>query len=348
MTKQTSPSENRTQGNPLESNFLEEQKSNTKSFKEEQKASNENYVSLQKFKSKQPKKEDQTFYVSKINKPAKYKENSNFLSKLLFRIGKDDVSGLSAQLAYYFLLSLFPMLIFLLTLIPLFQIKPETITDMIAKNAPGSTAKMITGIIKDVMSNGSGGLLSFGLIAALWSASNGMTALMNAFNVAYDVEDSRNGIVSKLMSVFFTFVMVVVFAIALALPVFGGQLGTLLFEKVGLDAQFKWVFNLVKVVLPILVTFVVFTTLYALAPHVKLKWKSVLPGALFATVVWLGASFLFGFYVSNFANYSKTYGSIGGVIILMLWLYLTGFIIIVGGQINAIIHRDKIRNLNHS
>ncbi|WP_447440356.1 YihY/virulence factor BrkB family protein, partial [Staphylococcus aureus] len=174
---------------------------------------NEQYVDNQRFKSKQAKKDDETLYVSKINKPAKYKSDGNFLSMLLFRIGKDDAAGLSAQLAYYFLLSLFPMLIFLLTLIPLFKVSPETITNMIAKNAPGDAANMITDVISDVMNNANGGLLSFGLIAALWSASNGMTALMNAFNVSYEVEDARNPIVSKLLSVLFTVVMVLVFGV---------------------------------------------------------------------------------------------------------------------------------------
>ncbi|KAA1037681.1 YihY/virulence factor BrkB family protein [Macrococcus equipercicus] len=301
----------------------------------------ENYVATQEFQSKEPKKSDEELHVSKINKPAKYKKDGNFFQKLLYRIGKDDASGLAAQLAYYFLLSLFPLLIFLLTLIPLFNVDQTTITDAISQNAPGDTAKMINGIVGDVMKSSSGGLLSFGIIAALWSASNGMTALMNAFNVAYEVEDGRNPIIAKLLSVLFTVVMILVLAITLALPVFGEQIGNFLFGKLGLESQFKWIFNVIKVVLPLIVTFVVFMTLYAIAPHVKLRWKSVLPGALFATIVWLGASALFGVYVSNFANYSKTYGSIGGVIVLMLWLYLTGFIIIIGAQINAIFHQNK-------
>ncbi|MFC6292680.1 ribonuclease BN [Macrococcus epidermidis] len=319
-----------------ESNNLEAEEKNKLSNKDEY------YVNSQRFKSKQAKKENETLYVSKINKPAKYKHDGNFLNKLLFRIGKDDAAGLSAQLAYYFLLSLFPMLIFLLTLIPLFNVSPDTITNMIAKNAPGETSKMITEVVTDVMKNANGGLLSFGLIAALWSASNGMTALMNAFNVSYEVEDARNPIVAKLLSVLFTLVMVVVFGIALALPVFGEQIGNYLFGQFGLESQFKWVFSLIKVVLPLIITFIVFVTLYAIAPNVKLKFKSVIPGALFATIAWIGASFLFGYYVSNFGNYSKTYGSIGGVIVLMLWLYLTGFIIIIGAQINAIIHEKKL------
>ncbi|TDM00749.1 YihY/virulence factor BrkB family protein [Macrococcus carouselicus] len=305
----------------------------------------ENYVETQQFQSKDAKKPDEEFHVSKINKPVKYKEEGNFFQRLLYRIGKDDAAGLSAQLAYYFLLSLFPLLIFLLTLLPLFKLKPETITDFIAKSAPGDTADTINTIITDVMANSNGGLLSFGLIAALWTASNGMTALMNAFNVSYEIEDARSPLKAKLLSILFTIVMILVVAITLALPVFGEQLGQLLFGAIGMGDQFIWLFNLIKVVLPLILTFVVFTTLYAIAPNIRLNWKSVLPGALFATIVWLGASFLFGVYVNNFANYSKTYGSIGGVIVLMTWLYLTGFIIIVGSQINAILHQKKLGQL---
>lgn len=322
------------------SKFLEE----AKSFKDKQKESikKENYIPPQQFESKQAKKDNQVFFVSKINKPAKFTQNGNILSTLLYRIGKDNATGLAAQLSYYFLLALFPTLIFVLTLIPLFQVNPDTITNMISENAPGDTATLITDIIDDVMNNASGGLFSFGLIAALWSASNGMTALMNAFNVAYDVEDGRNPVVLKLMSIFFTIIMVVVFGLAIALPIFGQQIGNLLFGPLGLQDELRWVFSLIQVVLPLIVTFIVFITLYALAPNIKIKILSVIPGAAFTTIAWLGSSALFGMYVNNFANYSKTYGSIGGIIVLMLWLFLTGLIIIIGAEINAILHQKKM------
>ena len=322
------------------SKFLEQ----AKHFKDEQKKSikKENYIQPQVFESKTPKKDNQIFFVSKINKPAKYTKNGNILTTLLYRISKDNATGLAAQLSYYFLLALFPTLIFILTLIPLFQISPDTITNMISENAPGDTAKLITGIIDDVMQNASGGLFSFGLIAALWSASNGMTALMNAFNVAYDVEDGRNAIVLKIMSVLFTIIMVVVFGLAIALPIFGQQLGNLLFGPLGLESELRWIFSLIKFVLPLIVTFIVFMTLYALAPNIKIKLLSVIPGAAFTTIVWLGSSALFGLYVNNFANYSKTYGSIGGIIVLMFWLFLTGLIIIIGAEINAVLHQKKL------
>ncbi|TGV03887.1 YihY/virulence factor BrkB family protein, partial [Mesorhizobium sp. M8A.F.Ca.ET.173.01.1.1] len=106
--------------------------------------------------------------------------------------------------------------------------------------------------------------------------------------------------------------------------------------------QVKWIFNLVRFALPVIVVLIAFIVLYTLAPNVKIKMLSVIPGAIFATIVFLGGSYLFGIYISNFANYSKTYGSIAGIIILMLWLYITGFIIIIGAEINAIMHQRKV------
>lgn len=301
-----------------------------------------NFVKPQPFQSKEAKKDNQTFFVSRINKPAKYTDRPNFFTYLLYRIGKDDASGLAAQLAYYFMLSLFPMLIFILSLIPLFNINQKSIISQIESNTPAQASSIITNILTDVMSNANGGILSFGLILALWTASNGMTALMNSFNVAYDVEDSRNFFVSKAMAVFFTLLIGITMPITLVLFTFGQQIGNFLFGPLGLDEAVKWVFSVLRTVLPVIAIFIVFTLLYTMAPNVKIKMKSVLPGALFATVIWILGTLAFGFYVSNFGNYSKTYGSIGGVIVLMLWLYITGFILILGAEVNAIFHHRKV------
>lgn len=320
----------------------EEEEKKANQAKKEQIERDRTYITPDEFKSKSPKKSNQAFFVSRINKPAKYTKDSNFFSYLVYRIGKDDASGLSAQLSYYFMLSLFPMLLFLLSIVPVVGVKQSTIRDMIKEHVPPDYAPQVSSIIGDIMDNASGGLLSIGLIVALWSASNGMTALMNSFNVAYDVEDSRNFIVSKLLSVLFTLALIVVLPLTLILPTFGEQISSLLFGPIGLGDQVKWVFNIIRVILPLIVVFVAFMVLYTLAPNVKIKMMSVIPGSIFATVVFLVGSYLFGIYISNFANYSKTYGSIAGIIILMLWLYITGFIIIIGAEINAIIHQRKI------
>ena len=245
-------------------------------------------------------------------------------------------------MTYHFVLALFPMLIFLLTLLPLFQIDPQQIKDLVSQNAPAETADVVTKIFKDITSNSSGSLLSVGLILAIWSASNGMTAIMNSFNVAYDVEDARNPIVLKLLSILFTIVMAIVLAIALTLPTFGNFIKDHLFGPLGLDQQVAWIFDLVRILLPLIVIIILFLTLYSVAPNVKTKFKSVYPGAIFTSIVWLLGSFAFGWYLSNFGNYSKTYGSLAGIIILLLWIYITCFIIIIGAEINAIIHQRHV------
>lgn len=300
------------------------------------------YVEPQEFQSKEPKKDDQVFFVSRLNKPAKYTKKSNFISYLIYRIGKDDASGLAAQMTYHFVLALFPMLIFLLTLLPFFQIDPQQIKDLVSQNAPSETADVVSRIFEDITKNSSGSLLSVGLLLAIWSASNGMSAIMNSFNVAYDVEDARNPVVLKILSVVFTIVMGIVLALALTLPTFGDFIKEHLLGPLGLSNEVAWIFDLVRIVLPFIVILILFLTLYSVAPNVKTKFKSVFPGALFTSIIWLVGSFAFGWYLSNFGNYSKTYGSLAGIIILLLWLYITCFIIIIGAEINAIVHQRHV------
>ncbi|MHC0552032.1 YihY/virulence factor BrkB family protein [Salinicoccus sp. CNSTN-B1] len=240
-------------------------------------------------------------------------------------------------------MAIFPLLIFLLTLVPLFQIDQEMITQFIRDYAPADISSMLEGIISDVMENSNGGLLSVGLIVTLWSASNGMTALMNAFNVAYDVEDNRNFFIAKSLSIVFTIILAISVLLTFVLIVFGEQIGNLMFGIIGLDDQFQTIWSLVRSLLPVLLVFIVFVVIYTTAPNIKLQIKAVIPGAIFTTIAFLVASWGFSFYISNFGNYSATYGSIAGVIVLILWLYITGVIIILGAQINAILHKRSMK-----
>lgn len=302
------------------------------------------YIEPQQFQSKSPKKKNQVFFLSRLNKPAKYTKDSNFLNYLIYRIGKDDASGLAAQMTYHFVLAMFPMLIFLLTLLGQFiTINTDQINQKVSQYVPDqSTTDVITKIFSGISDSANGGVLSIGLILAIWSASNGMSAIINSFNVAYDVEDSRNGFVLKILSVLYTLVLGIVFVVAIVLITLGPVISKFLFGPLGLDKQVEWVFDLVRIVLPLIIIIILFTVLYSVAPNVKTKLRSVLPGALFTSIIWLVGSFLFGWYISNFGNYNKTYGSLAGIIILFLWLYITSFIIIIGAEINAIIHQRTV------
>lgn len=269
---------------------------------------------------------------------------SSLVRLLWHRIEEDDIPGLSAQLAYFFLLSLFPLLIFIFTLLPYLPIPYPDILGSIREFAPADTMELIEKNVNDVMENRRGGLLSFGIIGTLWSASNGIHALVRAFNKAYNVEESRSFIVARAMSIVLTFGMLLVFIVAVLLPIFGKEIGIFLFSQFGFTEEFLRVWNMLRFIVSALILFLIFTGLYWIAPNVKMRCRSAFPGAAFATVGWILSSYALSFYVGNFNNFSLTYGSIGAIIVLLIWLYISGFIIIIGGEINAFYSEKNKQN----
>ncbi|MBD8069935.1 YihY/virulence factor BrkB family protein [Bacillus sp. PS06] len=267
----------------------------------------------------------------------------SFIKELFKRFNEDEVAGLSAELAYFFLLSLFPFLIFSVTLIGYLPISEIDILNSVREYAPDGTIDMIEKNLESILGAQNGTLLSFGIIATIWSASNGINAVVRAFNRAYDVKESRHFLIARGMSIVLTIAMVFVIIIALLLPVFGRQIGLFLFTAFGLSDEFMGVWNVIRWIFSATILFIVFNCLYLFAPNRKLKIKEVVTGSFFATFGWMFVSLGFSYYVSSFGNYSATYGGLGGIIVLMIWFYLSGMIIIIGGEINAILNCERIR-----
>ncbi|MEC1291112.1 YihY family inner membrane protein [Bacillus mojavensis] len=265
----------------------------------------------------------------------------NFLKELFGRYTLHEGQSKSAELAYFFLLSLFPFLIFMLTLTAYLPISTDDVLGVVKQYAPGSAMSLIESITHKTLNDRNGGLLSFGIIAALWSASNGMNSIVRSLNHAYEVEENRSFIIVRLTSIFLTIAMVFTILVALLLPVFGRQIGLLAADFVGASDLFLSIWTAIRWGVSPLVLLIVFSALYIIAPNKKLSLRFVMPGALFAAIGWIVVSTLFSFYVSTFANYSATYGSIGGIIVLMIWFYLSGILIILGGEINALLHKRK-------
>lgn len=258
-----------------------------------------------------------------------------FMKQLFKRIIDDDVMGLSAQLAFFFLLSLFPFLLFLITLIGYLPMDEENFTAIIAMYAPAETLDLINSNIIQLMNQQNGGILSISIIGTLWSASNGINAIMKAFNRAYEVDEDRFFLVTRLIAIVLTIAMIAVICIALLLPVFGKMIGIYIFSFFGLSDDFIHVWNALRWVVTSIVFFIVFSALYILAPNRKVLVRDVLWGAAFATVSWQLVSLAFSYYVSVLGDFSAMYGSLGAVIVLMFWFYISGFIIIAGGLVNA-------------
>jgi membrane protein len=260
---------------------------------------------------------------------------------MFVRYYEDDLSGRAAQLAYFFLLSLFPFIIFLLTLVAYLPIEVENILALVGNYAPRDTMLFINQNIINLLENKNGQLLSLGLLGTLFAASNGINALVKTMNRSYGIKETRPFIIARLISVVLTVAMFAVVLVALLLPVFGRLIGNYLFSFFGLSYSFLDFWATARWVVSFIVFLLVLLFLYKIAPEKKVSFMEAFPGALFATVGWQGASLLFAFYVERFGKFSATYGSLGVVIVLMIWLYLSALVIIIGGELNALLYKMK-------
>lgn len=270
----------------------------------------------------------------------------SFLKQLTKRIVEDDLWGMAAQLAFFFLLSLFPFMLFLVTLLGFLPVTQDDLINFLSVYAPDQTISLIGDTVSQVVEERNGGLLSLGILGTLWSASNGINSVIKSMNTAYNIEEKRSMIVTRLIAIALTIFMLFVIIIAFLLPVFGQRIGEYLFSFIGLSEDFLVVWNAMRWGISSIIIFLVLLALYRMAPSRRVYFADAAVGAIVATILWQIVSLTFSFYVNSAGNFSATYGSLGGVIILMLWFYLSGMIIIFGGEVNALIElrRKKYRH----
>ena len=262
-----------------------------------------------------------------------------FLEKFLHGIFEDEVPAVGGQLTYFLILSIFPFLIFFLNILSYTSIAQEEILDNLLIVLPIETQILLKGIVREIVGYSSETLLSLGIILSLWTGSLGITAIIRAVNKAYDVEKRRPYWKLKSLAIIFTVALALVLIIVLSMLVFGEVIGRRIFSIFGATHVFYHIWEFFRIIIPFLSMVVIFALLYKFSPTpgqgVDIKFKDAIPGALFAAVGWIIASMVFSFYVNNFGNYSKTYGSLGGIIILLLWLYISSITILLGGEING-------------
>lgn len=265
-----------------------------------------------------------------------------FVKQLLKRITDNRVPDLAAQLAYYFMLALFPFLVFSLTLLG-YYVSAADVLALIGQYVPADAMPFIEKNVRSVLRVNRGALLPMGVIAAIWSASNATGALIRALNQAYAVKESRPFWQARLVAIALMFAVIGALLVALVFPVFGQAIGTLLFSAFGWSVTFLALWHVLRWGFSFIVLMGIFMCLYYFAPNTRLGMKETAAGALFATISWQLVSFTFSAFVSQFGNYSATYGSLAGVIILMVWFYLTGFIMLIGGEVSAALHDMQSR-----
>ncbi len=255
-------------------------------------------------------------------------------------IGKDKIFSRAAELSYYFLLALFPLLIFLTSVIGLLigsgTALRHSLFDYLGRVLPSSASELVSSTMLEVSSASGAGKISFGILAALWAASNGMGAISESLNAAYHVEESRPMWKQRVTAVALTVVLAILIISALVLLMYGGKIADGLSASYGFGAVFTIAWPVLQ--WPIVITLLLlgFAFIYYWAPDLNDQdWRWVTPGSIVGVALWLLVSFAFRLYLHYFDSYSKTYGSMGAVIVLMLWFYLTGASILIGGEVNS-------------
>ena len=261
---------------------------------------------------------------------------------------KDRITLAAAGVAFYWFLSVFPLLIAAVGILALLHVGHSFVNGVssgIRETLPAGAAKVLTQALSSASARSAGGLAAavIAIALALWSASSGMAAAEEALDVAYDVPESRTFLRKRAVAVALTFAALALGGIATALLVFGQPLGKAIDGALSLGSVFPVLWTIVRWAATVLVVMTLFAVFYSLGPNRKpASWKWVTPGGLVAAIIWLAASVGFSLYVSNFGgSYGRTYGSLAGVVVLMLWLFLSALALLVGAELNGELEREK-------
>lgn len=272
-------------------------------------------------------------------------------SKSYFSMGKEayrrivdhDCFEHAAAMAYYFLFALFPFFLILTTLMGVLPI--PHLLDYMLDNARNLLPNQVFDLIKDniraLFLTRKQGLLSIGIVLALWSLSNATVSIMDAMNKLYEVKESRPFWKVRLIAVFLVLTLSAVFLLALILLMFGHKIGDAIAQMATFGDVFRVSFDVLLIPAILLLLIFGVALIYYITPDVKQKWKWITPGSVVAIPGWIAMSLIFSYYINNFGSYNRTYGSIGAVIVLLLWLYLSGLIILVGAVLNSVVEHSS-------
>lgn len=269
------------------------------------------------------------------------------LKRAIREFREDNITDWAAALTYYAVLSLFPALIVLVSLVGLFADPAtitKTLTDVVSQLGPQSAADTFSAPIESITANrGRAGVLFFvGLAGALWSASGYIGAFMRASNAIYEVEEGRPFWKLKPLQLLVALVAVMLVAVIALALVLSGPVAEAVGGAVGLSTSAVSVWNIAKWPVMIVIVLLIIAVLYYASPNVKLPgFKWITPGSVVALVTWAIASVGFAFYVSNFGSYDKTYGALGGVIVFLMWLWITNIAVLLGAEVNAELERSR-------
>ena len=264
---------------------------------------------------------------------------SQVLKRTLKEIGDDNCLGLAAQLAFYFLMALFPALLFLVALIGYLPVE-NRLSELLAALgtvAPQELVELLRGQLAQIAEGSRASLLTLGIIGAIWSSSAAMVAIIDALNRTYDVAEWRSWWKRRLVAIGLTIALALFIIVSLTLMLVGPTMASRGAEWLRLAPVVAFVWGLMRWPVMIFCVMLGMDFVYHFAPNRRARWMWITPGSVLATVLWIVSSFAFKLYVTHFGEYTATYGAIGGAIVTMLWFYVSSIAILVGAELNGVI-----------
>src|SRR6266567_1900426 len=255
----------------------------------------------------------------------------------------------SAALSYYFVLSAFPGLIFMSAIVGFISL-PDLfghVLLLMGRLLPPDTMKLVYSVLEDVLSSHRGTWLSFGMLWLIWTASAAFDSMIEALDIAYDVREDRPFWKTRLLAIVLAGIIGSLLLAALAVMIVGPRFGEWVASRLGLSSVFVPLWPFFRWTIAICFTILAVEVLYFLGPNVKQRFGATLPGAVLSVVVWNGLSYLLGFYFRHWANFTRTYGTLGGFIAFMTWLYWTSFVLLLGAELNAELAKQSKKGCVH-
>lgn len=259
-----------------------------------------------------------------------------FVSQLALRYRHAEMASMSAEIAYYLILAFFPFLFFLMNLLSYTPLSNRLLLANFSVFLPHDTAALVKDILVHTLQAKSGALLFLGMVGSLWAASQGMAAIMRGLNRSYRVKETRKYFQLHLLALIATLGVSAIIIFSFFMIVFGRILGSRIFGLIGEKSLFYSLWPLFRYGITFTFLLATFILIYRYLPNRRLPFKNLMPGAIFAALGWVGVSWLFAYYVNNFATYEKVYGSLGSIFALIVWLDLSALVILFGGEIIAI------------
>lgn len=264
------------------------------------------------------------------------------IRSFLHKVRDDYVSAFSAQAAFYVLISFFPFLMFLLTLIQYLPLTEENVISMLIKVFPSSVSPLVINVVTEVFNKASGTVISITAISALWSSSKGILSVIRGLNAVYGIRESRGYIKVRLLATAYTLVFAIMILVSLVILVFGNQLYLWIENKFPILTDLALLIISLRTFVGLLVLTLLFLLIYTKIPNRKVAFYKELPGAIISATGWMGFSYLFSFYIDNMSNYANMYGSLTAIVLFMLWFYFCMYILFIGGEINIVLSSGDI------